>query len=106
MNDLMLAAKAAKVAGLDVEFDAESGKAFDHLSNEWDPRLHDGEALRLAGALLIGLDLAGQKPAAVFFHPGKARFVRFSEGPDVQGLMPAIRMAIFRSAVEIARFLP
>lgn len=106
MTDLMLAAKAAKAAGLDVEFDAESGKAFDSLSNEWDPRQHDGEALRLAGALLIGLDLAGQHPAAVFFHPGKARFIHFKEDQAVQGLMPAIRLAIFRAAVEIARFLP
>lgn len=106
MSELMLAAKAAKAAGLDIEFDPESGKAFDHLSNEWDPRLHDGEALRLSGALLIGLDLAGQHPAAVFFHPGHARFIHFKEDQTAQGLMPAIRMAIFRAAVEIARFLP
>ena len=106
MSDLMLAAKAAKTAGLDIEFDAESGKAFDSLSNEWDPRLHDGEAMRLAVAMEIGIDLGGSNPATVFFHPGRARFARCGINHEQGGLQAAVRDAIFRAAVEIARHLP
>lgn len=109
ITDLEYAARAAKRAGLDIEFDAESGKAFDSLSNEWDPRLHDGEAFRLAVALglttrphlnhmqAFRLGYRSTKSSVPFpYNPDKPRF-------DQPQMLAAARLAVFKSAVFIER---
>lgn len=109
MNDLELAVRAAASAGLDIVFDPESGKAFDELSNEWDPRQDDGDALRLAVALGFSIvqqhSFKGPEPTAVAAGYGLSDFSLTTTQYD-SDKFAATRTTVFRAAVEVGKTLP
>lgn len=109
---LELAAKAAKAAGLDIEFDAESGKAYDENSNEWNPRDDSGEALRLAGALKLNTGFDDR-----FKDLGACAYCTYPTGEqscnsimknieEAGSAESATRRAVFRAAAEVGGAMP
>lgn len=109
ITDLEYAARAAKRAGMDIEFDAQSGKAFDSLSNEWDPRQHDGKAFRLAAAigLTVRPHLNHMQAFRLGYRSTKAsvpfRYNPDSTRSDQPEMLAAARLAVFTSAVCIEK---
>lgn len=100
---LELAAKAAKSAGLDIEYDEESGKAYDSQAMRWDPRDYDGDALRLAVALgaCVSQWPRHSTPEVMVGYKtpdGDGHNWLESYGNDPYA---ATRLAIFNAAVEI-----
>lgn len=98
---LELAAKAAKHAGMDVEFEPESGKAFDRDSFEWMPLIDDGDALRLAVKLSIHITISDYQ-RTVCRQGNEFRSIESHEDDPYS----ATRRAIVRAAAEIGRAMP
>jgi hypothetical protein len=98
---LELAAKAAKGAGLDIEFNHETGKAYDADAYEWDPQLDSRAALELATALEIDIEFHVNVEAIAWgrWSSGEQRHVFQESGLSLE----ATRRAIFRAAAAIGK---
>lgn len=109
-----MAAKAAKAVGLDIEFDTESGRAFDGKSFEWRPHIDDGDSRRLQVALDIDIRINDEiwpdKIGCLVVCP--RTFMAFSiqepytDGMTTEEKLAAVRLAVLRVAARIGRAMP
>lgn len=110
-TDRELLELAAKAAG--ISFDEEEKSKFglwvlygiepsEYTRRRWNPLVNDGDALRLAVKLGIGLEFAGVFAVAYAGSRHAPQFTeRFNGYPDA-----ATRRAIVRAAAEIGRDMP
>lgn len=105
MTDLELAVRAARSAGLPIEYEAECDQAFDDLSNEWDPRKDDGDALRLAVALKMHVDHDDKGGVTVYVFGSGFEEPIAIEHEDVDASGCSTRNAIFCAAVKSGALL-
>lgn len=101
MTDRELLEAAAKAAGHGVEFDDASGLVFMDTKFTgvlWNPLHNDGDALRLAVALRLELDIH-HTGIAVRTPDGHKMLVYAEEQPDAYA---ATRRAIVRAAAAMA----
>lgn len=101
---------SAKALGIQLDYihgsdafyydDPETGR------EEWLPMQDLAQATRMALKLRIGMDLAGQYLAAVFFHPRRMKFIHYREDQNALGWEPAMCLAFTKAAAEIGRCLP
>ena len=108
MTDRELLELAAKAAGKDIDphrYDPDDGFAIRHMAIFWNPLNNDGDALRLAVKLNLGLvhgweDLDEAALATIWIsHDGKC----VAEEVKANDPYAATRRAIVRAAAEIGR---
>ena len=102
MSDKELLELAAKAAGIEIGWDSQGAFLYEPeicaLSDAWNPLTDDGDALRLAVKLGMGLDLPTQTSVYVKANDQ----LEYCKNEDHYA---ATRRAIVRAAAEIGRTL-
>lgn len=96
MNDKELLELAARAAGIDGDYSKRSNSIV-HPDGYWNPITDDGDALRLAAKLSIGLHWC--KSGRVYAHHDDAEECESSR----EDRQANLRRAITRAAAEIGR---
>ena len=103
MTDKELLELAAKAAGIEIGWDSQGAFLYEPeicaLSDAWNPLTDDGDALRLAVKLGMGLDLPTQTSVYVVVNNDQLEYCKNEDH------YAATRRAIVRAAAEIGRTL-
>lgn len=109
MDDRELLAMAAKAAGIEAQYsdnygDFSIGDPYSKGEVRWNPITDDGDALRLAANLRIGL---GDRETTVtaFYRQGMSTGSVYVEEHDTTNKARATRRAIVRAAAEVGKAL-
>ena len=101
MTDKELITLAAKAAGIEIGWDSQGAFLYEPeicaLSDAWNPLTDDGDALRLAVKLGMGLDLPTQTSVYVVVNNDQLEYCKNKDH------YAATRRAIVRAAAEIER---
>ena len=98
-NDNLLLEKAAKAAGLDIQWQDDKPHIGDWMSrNWWNPLTDDGDALRLAVKLKMVIEFY-ETYVYVYYAMSDKTFKEFYQGEPYA----ASRRAIVRAAAEIGK---
>lgn len=103
MNEREMLLMAAKAAGIPQEF-AGNDAFMDGVLEQWNPLHDDGDALRLAVRLRLGISL----PIHESIQADVISFIDSSVSIREQGCDPfaAARLAITRAAAQIGKSMP
>lgn len=101
MIDKELLELAAKAAGIRLNYEGQptTGNYYDLADFNWNPLTDDGDALRLAVKLGMGLDLPTQTSVYVVVNNDQLEYCKNKDH------YAATRRAIVRAAAEIGRTL-
>lgn len=98
---IRLATIAAIHAGIDVVFDADSGKAYDRNSYEWRPLTDNGDAMTLSIALELNIRHEGWEViASRVLRPSALQIAQIAMGKERTRTI-ATRKAIVMAAAKI-----